>query len=100
MIHLVNLEKKLKSLRIAGNYTQLQVADRLGVSKTIISAYENDLRHPSYENLIKLSKLYNVSTDWLLGNTRSTDVNFSELTDEQSQLIVGMIKQFEKLNSL
>lgn len=100
MIHLVNLGKKLKSLRIAGNYTQLQVADRLGVSKTIISAYENDLRHPSYENLIKLSKLYNVSTDWLLGNTRSTDVNFSELTDEQSQLIVGMIKQFEKLNSL
>lgn len=97
---MVNLEKKLKSLRIAGNYTQLQVADRLGVSKTIISAYENDLRHPSYENLIKLSKLYNVSTDWLLGNTRSTDVNFSELTDEQSQLIVGMIKQFEKLNSL
>lgn len=97
---MVNLGKKLKSLRIAGNYTQLQVADRLGVSKTIISAYENDLRHPSYENLIKLSRLYNVSTDWLLGNTQSTNINFTNLTDEQSQLIVGMMKQFEKMNSI
>ena len=49
---MVNFGKKLKSLRLAENLTQQQVAQRLGVTKTIISSYENDLRHPSYDKSI------------------------------------------------
>ncbi len=95
---MVNLGKKLKSLRLAENLTQSQVAERLNVSKTVISSYENDLRQPSYENLIKLARLYKVSTDWLLDNEKQTKFDFSGLTDEQSNLVMGIIKAFEKGN--
>lgn len=94
----MDLGKKLKSLRKAEQLTQAQVAERLGVSKTMVSAYESDLRQPSYKNLVKLANLYKVSTDWLLGNTQVSSVDFSNLTEEQSQLIIGLVKQFEKLN--
>lgn len=95
---MVNLGKKLKSLRLSENLTQSQVAERLNVSKTVISSYENDLRQPSYENLIKLARLYKVSTDWLLDNEKQTKFDFSSLTDEQSNLVMGIIKEFEKGN--
>ena len=93
---MVDLGKKLKSLRLAENLTQVQVADILGVTKTVISSYENDLRQPSYENLLKLSALYKVSTDWLLGNKNARFFDFSTLTDEQVNLVMGIIKEFEK----
>lgn len=95
---MVNLGKKLKSLRLAENWTQQQVADRLGVTKTIISSYENDLRQPSYENLIKLAKLFKVSTDWLLDNHQASTYDFSGLTDEQAQLVMAIIREFESSN--
>ena len=95
---MVNLGKKLKSLRLAENLTQQQVAQRLGVTKTIISSYENDLRQPSYDNLLKLASLFKVSTDWLLGNDKSHNYNFSGLTDEQANLVMSLIKEFEKSN--
>lgn len=95
---MVNLGKKLKSLRLAENLTQQQVAQRLGVTKTIIRSYENDLRQPSYDNLLKLANLFKVSTDWLLGNEKTQKYDFSGLTDEQANLVMGIIKEFEKGN--
>lgn len=95
---MVDLSKKLKSLRLAENLTQTQVAERIGVTKTVISSYENALRQPSYENLLKLARLYKVSTDWLLGNEKQKDFDFSGLTDEQANLVMGIIKAFEKSN--
>jgi transcriptional regulator with XRE-family HTH domain len=74
------------------------VAQRLGVTKTIISSYENDLRQPSYDNLLKLASLFKVSTDWLLGNDKSPNYNFSGLTDEQANLVMSLIKEFKKSN--
>ena len=45
----------LKQLREAKKLTQTQVANYVGVSRSVISAYENDMRYPSYEILIRLS---------------------------------------------
>ena len=95
---MVDMGKKLRGLRTANHLSQAQVAERLGVTKTLISSYENDLRQPSYENLLKLSRLFQVSTDWLLGNTPRASFDFSALTEEQTALILGMIKEFEKAN--
>ena len=43
------------------------MAERLGVTPSVISAYENGIRQPSYEVLIKLARLYGVTSDYLLG---------------------------------
>lgn len=57
----------LKTLRTQNNYTQVQLAQKLGLTKSVISAYETGLRLPSYDVLINIAKIFKVSTDYLLG---------------------------------
>ena len=68
--------EKLKSLRIEKNLTQKQVADRIGLAISAVSSYESGTRYPSYDVLVKLARIFHVSTDYLLGitNTRNIDV--------------------------
>ena len=57
----------LKNLRIEKNIGQVELAKALGVSKGIISLWENGLREPSMTNLIALAKFFEVSIDFLVG---------------------------------
>lgn len=73
------LADKLKDLRKQNGYSQKQVADKLMVSPSIISGYENSERTPSVEILLKLAHLYRCSTDFLLGLTPKAPVEHVEL---------------------
>ena len=64
---MVELGLRLKELRYERKWTQGQVAERIGVTPSVISAYETGIRMPSYEILIKLVRLFGVSSDYLLG---------------------------------
>ena len=57
----------LKLLRQAKNIGQIELAKILGVSKGIISLWENGLREPTLSNLIAISKYFKVSIDYLVG---------------------------------
>ena len=61
------LPEKLRTLRKQYGFSQREAASRLGISTSVISAYENGERTPSTENLLALSYLYKCSTDYLLG---------------------------------
>ena len=61
------LDKRLQMSRTACHLSRKQVANRIGVSESLIGFYENGERQPSLSNLIKLASLYKVSTDYLLG---------------------------------
>ena len=50
---MVELGRKLRELRKERNWTQGQVAERIGGTASIVSAYENGIRQPSYEALIR-----------------------------------------------
>ena len=81
----------LKQLREAKKLTQTQVANYVGVSRSVISAYENDMRYPSYEILIRLSTLFGVSTDYLLGIEDRRYLDISELSDQEAALLYGLL---------
>ncbi len=49
--------------------TQLELADRIGVSVNAVSAWENGSFEPNSNSLKKLSQLFSCSTDYLLGLT-------------------------------
>ena len=57
---------RLKELREENNLTQTQVAELLNVKQNTYSQYETEKRQLSIEILIKLAKLYKVSTDYIL----------------------------------
>ena len=91
---------RLKALRLAKNLTQQQLAYKIGLVKGSISAYEQSAKYPSIEILIKLCNLFNVSADYLLGLSDCMESKMSTLTDEQVQIIMRLIAEFEQYNNL
>ncbi len=61
------LGTRIYELRTALGWNQVELAKRLGVSKQTVSNWENDNIQPSVEMLIRLSGIFRVSTDYLLG---------------------------------
>ena len=66
-VPMVEMSKKLRELRVEMELTQGQVAKRIGITSSVVSAYENGIHQPSFDSLIKLAYLYGVSSDYLLG---------------------------------
>ena len=88
------LPEKLKSLRKQYGLSQRAVASRLGISTSVISAYENGERTPSTENLLALSYLYKCSTDYLLGKESEPPkiiLNTDKLSQKQLQILSDLI---------
>ena len=77
----MNISKIAKERKKLG-LSQEELATRLKVSQKSISKYECGTRRPSYETLLEMSKLFNVSIDYLLGNSTPTDV----LSKPESQI--------------
>lgn len=82
----------LKTLRTQNNYTQDQLAQKLGLTKSVISAYETGLRLPSYDVLINIAKIFKVSTDYLLGMDNRQEIDLSGLTPEEITALKNLIK--------
>ncbi len=57
----------LKLLRQEKGIGQVELAQKLGVSKGIISLWENGLREPTMNSLIEMAKFFGVSIDYLVG---------------------------------
>jgi len=62
-----DLGARIKTLRIEAGYTQPQLAEKIGVSKAVISFWENGVNEPKAGYIKLLAKCFNVSTDYLLG---------------------------------
>lgn len=60
-------KENLKALRLEKNIGQVELAKSIGVSKGIISLWENGLREPNMSSLIALAKFFGVSIDYLVG---------------------------------
>ena len=70
--------KGLKIIRKEKNLNQQKVAIDLNISREALSHYENGKREPSVDILLKLSKLYGVSVDYLIGNDEIVDTSISK----------------------
>lgn len=64
----MRLEEKLTVLRKESGYTQLDLAEKVRVSRQAISKWETGRALPSAENLKYLSELFGVSVDYLLND--------------------------------
>ena len=62
---------KIRDLREDNDLTQQKVADYLHCSQSLYAYYESGKRNIPVENVIRLAKLYKVSTDYLLGLTNN-----------------------------
>ena len=88
----------LKELRTQNGLTQLQLATRLGVTKSVVSFYERQERTPSPDILRKLAAVFHVSSDFLLGIDTVKRLDISGLDDNDIQLVSKLVDSLRKKN--
>lgn len=87
---------RLKELRLQAGLTQKQLAEQIGITKSVVSFYELRERTPSPEVLVKLAAVFHVSSDYLLGieKGRSIDITGLDAEDERAvRLIVERLRE-------
>ena len=95
---------RIKFLRENLKLSQEELAEKLNLSKGIISLYEQEKRKPSLEILIKLSEIFNVSIDYILGRTdlknesipiaasTKDNIDLSDVSNEDKEAIMRIIE--------
>lgn len=97
----VMIGTQIKKLRTARRLSQVELGKALGVSKQSVSNWENDNILPSVEIIIKLSKFFSCSADYLLelSDENKSCIDTSKLTDVQAAHIQQLVKDFEEVQS-
>ena len=95
---MVEFSQRLKQLRKAKHMTQGQVAERIGVTASMVSSYEVDIRLPSYDVLIKIARLFGVTLDYLLCLENRRFIDVSTLSEEESAVVSDMVNLLQKRN--
>ena len=88
--------RRLKELRMQAKLTQEQLAKKLGITKSVVSFYELQERAPSPEVLAKLSGIFRVSTDYLLGLDKRETIDISGIDSEDVALLRGLAESLRK----
>lgn len=92
----VDFGQRLKELRVQAGMTQLQLAQRMGVTKSVVSFYELQERTPSPDILVKLSGIFKVSTDYLLGLDPRETIDISGLSREDIAIMRALAESLRR----
>lgn len=95
---MVVIGERIKELRKKSRYTQTDLANLLGITKTTVAAYENDSRLPSYDVLIRMASVFKISIDSLLLNRSDAIIEVSGLTVEQVEMIEKLVVTLREYN--
>lgn len=96
---MVDFGNTLKKLRLQEGLTQQELANQLGVTKSVVSYYELQERYPSPEILAKLARVFHVTTDYLLGLEQTVSVDLTGLDDEDIITVKRLISALRSKNS-
>lgn len=90
------LGQRINALRISLGWSQVQLAEKLNISKQTVSNWENENIQPSIEMLIRLSKLFHVSADYLLGLDQLTSISVEGLPVSVVAHIAQLIEDYRQ----
>ena len=71
----MEFSERLKELRKQAHLTQVELASKLGIVQSSYADWERGKKKPTQDNLVKIAQIFNVSVDYLVGNSE-------EKTDE------------------
>lgn len=87
-----NFSDRLKSLRQQAGLTQSELAKKLSLTRASVNAWEMGLSAPSTPFVVELSKLLNVTTDYLLGLADTLTIRTDGLNEKEVAVILNMIE--------
>ena len=82
--------ERIKALREARGWTQAELARRINITRNGVNSWEQGLSMPSPACLVDLSKVFSVSTDYLLGVERMETVNVTGLDEKDVAMLAQL----------
>lgn len=86
--------ENIRATREKNGLTQAALAKKLGISRSAVNAWELGVSVPSAQYLVELSRLFKVSTDYLLGLDDKEVVDISGLAESEKKMIYSMLEYF------
>ena len=90
------LGQRISELRASLGWSQVELAKRLGVAKQTVSNWENENIQPSIEMLVRLARVFNVTTDYLLGLEQIPRLNVDGLPSNVIAHISQLIEDYRE----
>lgn len=69
----MKLQEKIIGLRKTNGWSQEDLAEKMNVSRQAVSRWENGTALPDAQNILQISKLFHVTTDYLLNEDYESD---------------------------
>lgn len=93
----MKLSDKIIQLRKSNGWSQEDLAEKINVSRQAISRWENGTALPDSNNILQLSKLFNVTADYLLNDDYESDDDIPCLK-ETNKALDNQKKNYRKLS--
>lgn len=74
------IAQRIKKLRLERNLTQSDMAEIAGVTRSCVSNWEKGIRIPESESILKITKYFCVTVDYLCGRCEDRDAVFAPPT--------------------
>ena len=87
----MTIAEKIKQLRKDNSMTQEDLAEKLNVSRQTISKWETSITIPDADNIVAISKLFNITTDELLDYRVETVQKKKQFIMDMAVLLFGII---------
>ncbi len=83
---------KIRALREKCGITQTELAKSLGITRSGVNAWEMGISVPSTQYVVRLAEYFSVSTDYLLGVSKTSVVSVEGLSEKEIAAIVDIIE--------
>lgn len=90
---------RIRFLREQLEFTQTDLAKKLGISRSSVNAWELGISTPSTQYIVELADLFSVSTDYLLGVNDSATVSVKGLNEKDISLVCSLVNHLRNKNS-
>lgn len=92
------LAEKIRHLRDSLGITQSELAKMLDMTRSAVNSWEMGLSIPSTQYIVQLSRIFGVSTDYLLGVESTASILVADLSDKQVKTLCEIINCFKESN--
>lgn len=89
----LKIGNRIRQVRESRKLSMQEFADRIGLSRSMVSYYESNKKKPSIKSIEKIASVLDVTTDFLIGKTDSFDGD--DVTDKN---VKDFLSKFEKLD--
>ncbi len=91
-----NIADRIKYLRDKCGMTQTDLAKKLGISRSAVNSWEMSLSLPSLSNIVEMTKIFNVTSDYILGLSNQVTLDVTALNNDEREAVFKIVDCLKK----